>query len=488
MKPLTHCSLRALRDAVRSGEVSAREVAQAHLDRITEVEPAISALLAVTADDALAQADAVDAARSRGDKIGPLAGVPIALKDVICTRGVATTCGSRILAGWKPPYDATVAARIREAGAVMLGKANCDEFAMGSSTENSAYGPTRNPWNLACVPGGSSGGSAAAVAAREVAGSLGSDTGGSIRQPAALCGIVGLKPTYGRVSRFGLVAYASSLDQIGPMARSVEDAALLLEAICGLDPLDSTSVDAAPFTATAVTRGDIRGLRIGVPREFLGDGVDGPVVAAVRAAVEALCAMGATAEECSLRTVRHSLATYYILAPAEASSNLARYDGVRFGLRAEGGSGHAGMTEASREAGFGAETKQRILVGTYALSAGYYDAYYLRAQKVRTLIRRDFDAAFERFDVLVTPTSPTVAFGIGEKSDDPLAMKLADVCTLPANMAGIPGVSIPCGMDRGLPIGLQIMGRSFDEETTLRAAYAYEQATHWHTLRPEVNR
>jgi aspartyl-tRNA(Asn)/glutamyl-tRNA(Gln) amidotransferase subunit A len=488
MEPLTYRSLRALRDAVCSGEVSAREITRAHLDRIAEVEPAISALLAVTADGALAQADAVDAARSRGEELGPLAGVPIALKDVICTRGVATTCGSRILSGWKPPYDATVTARLREAGAVMLGKANCDEFAMGSSTENSAYGPTRNPWDVDRVPGGSSGGSAAAVAAGEVAGSLGSDTGGSIRQPAALCGIVGLKPTYGRVSRFGLVAYASSLDQIGPMARSVEDAALLLEAICGVDPLDATSVDAPPFSAEAVKRGDIRGLRVGVPREFMGDGIDGAVAAAVRAAVEALCSMGATAEECSLPTARHSLATYYILAPAEASSNLARYDGVRFGLRSEGGSGHAGMTEASREAGFGAETKQRILVGTYALSAGYYDAYYLRAQKVRTLIRRDFDAAFERFDVLVTPTSPTVAFGIGEKSDDPLAMKLADVCTLPANMAGIPGVSIPCGMDQGLPIGLQIMGRSFDEENVLRAAYAYEQATRWHTHRPEVAR
>ncbi|NLH99152.1 MAG: Asp-tRNA(Asn)/Glu-tRNA(Gln) amidotransferase subunit GatA, partial [Chthonomonadales bacterium] len=453
-------SARELGDLVRSGQASVDEVAGEHLDRIAAVEPAIHALLSV-----------VDA-RSQGEPApdAPLAGVPVVVKDNICTTDAVTTCGSRMLERFQPAYDATVITRLRAAGARIIAKSNMDEFAMGSSTENSAFGPTRNPWELSRVPGGSSGGSAAAVIAGEAPLALGSDTGGSIRQPAALCGVVGMKPTYGRVSRYGLIAYASSLDQIGPIARTVEDAALLLTVIAGHDPRDSTSVDAPACDYTRACRPDVAGLRIGVPREYFL-GTERAVADAVRQAAALLAEMGADVEECTLPSTDYALAAYYVIAPSEASSNLARYDGVRYGHRATSSSGHAGMMERSRAEGFGREVKQRIMIGTYALSEGYYDAYYRRAQQVRTVIRREFDGAFERFDALVTPTSPTVAFRLGERTEDPVAMKLADTCTIPANMAGLPAISVPCGFHDGLPIGLQIIGPLFSEETLFRIAY-----------------
>ncbi len=472
-----------LNGLLSSKKISAREVAESVLGRVEAVEPEVRAYLTVTRERALDQASKVDELIANGERIGPLAGIPLALKDNLCTRGIRTTCGSKILPKFIPPYDATVVTRLKEAGAVLIGKTNCDEFAMGSSTENSGYGPSCNPWDLSRVPGGSSGGSAAAVAAGEAAIALGSDTGGSIRQPASLCGVVGLKPTYGRVSRYGLVAYASSLDQVGPITRTVEDAALVMNAIAGHDPLDSTSLQVEVPDYRRACRADVGGLRIGVPKEYLGRGIDPQVATHVRKAIEELCGLGATAEECSLPSTEYGLAAYYIIAPAEASSNLARFDGVKYGHRTKELAGHIGMMEKTRDEGFGDEAKQRIMIGTYALSAGYYDAYYKRAQQVRTLIRRDFDRAFERFDVLCTPTSPTVAFKIGEKSGDPLAMKQADVCTLPINMAGIPGISIPCGFVDGLPAGLQILAKPFAEETLFRTAYTYEQATEWHKKR-----
>ena len=469
--------------AVNGGNVSAREVTDAFLGRIEAVEGRVEAFLLVTADAARREADSVDARRAAGETL-PLAGVPIALKDNLCTRGVPTTCASRILEGFAPPYDATVVEKLRAAGAVVVGKTNLDEFAMGSSTENSAIKPTRNPWDTSRVPGGSSGGSAAAVAAGEAPLALGSDTGGSIRQPAALCGVVGLKPTYGRVSRYGLIAFASSLDQIGPFARSTRDAALLLETLAGYDPRDSTSVPRPTPRYTDVLTGDIRGLRVGIPTEYFGAGLAPDVRAAVMSAIGVLRGLGATVGEVSLPTTDYALATYYIVAPAEASSNLARYDGVRYGRRTARATNHIDLFERTREEGFGPEVKQRIMIGTYALSHGYYDAYYLKAQKVRTLIKNDFDRAWEQFDVLATPTAPTTAFALGEKSDDPLAMKLSDICTIPANMAGIPALSQPCGFDfNGLPVGLQLMAPAFGEETLLRVAHAYEQATDWHLRR-----
>ena len=467
------------------GEISARELTIALLERIEAVEPKVRAFLTVTADAALAQADAVDAARAAGETLGPLAGVPIALKDNLCTRGVKTTAGSKILHNFIPPYDATVVARLKAAGAVLIGKANLDEFAMGSSTENSGFHTSRNPWDLERVPGGSSGGSAAAVAAQMTPLALGSDTGGSIRQPAALCGIVGMKPTYGRVSRYGLIAYASSLDQIGPLTKDVRDCALLLNVICGHDPLDSTSTEVPVPDFVMTCGGSLKGLRVGVPKEYFGQGVTTPVAATVRAAIDRLTDLGATAEECSLPYTEHALAAYYILAPAECSSNLARFDGVKYGLRSKELAGHIGLTEKTRDEGFGDEVKQRIMIGTYALSAGYYDAYYRRAQQVRTLIRQDFDRAFETFHVLLTPTTPSPAFRIGEKAD-PLEMKLADVCTLPVNMAGLPGISLPCGFVEGLPVGMQLIGKAYDEETLLRVAHAYEASTAWHHQRPQL--
>jgi aspartyl-tRNA(Asn)/glutamyl-tRNA(Gln) amidotransferase subunit A len=469
-------SLGELVRRVRSRALSAREVTAAHLDRIAAIDPRLGAFLHVDRDGALARADAIDAELAAGRDPGPLAGVPIALKDILVTRGVPTTAGSKILAGWIPPYDATVVERLRAAGAVLLGKLNMDEFAMGSSTENSAFFPCRNPWDLERVPGGSSGGSAAAVAAGLCAASLGTDTGGSIRQPASLCGVVGLKPTYGRVSRWGVIAFASSLDQVGPLARSVADAALLFEVIAGFDPRDSTSIDEpAPRLSGALTA-ETRGLTIGRPRELDLPGIDPEVRRAVDAALSLLEDHGARVREISLPHVVHALPTYYLVAPAEASSNLARYDGVRYGLRASSHSLNE-MYARSRGAGFGDEVKRRIMLGTFALRSGYYDAYYKKAQQVRALIAEDYRAAFREVDLVASPTSPTPAFKLGEKSSDPMAMYLTDVFTLSANLAGLPGISVPCGLSAGgLPIGLQLVGKPLDEATLIRAAAAYERA------------
>ncbi len=461
--------------AVRSGTVTARQVTDEHLDAIAAGDADVHAFNLVTADAARAAADAVDRQVADGNDPGPLAGVPVALKDNLCTRGVATTCSSRMLEGWEPPYDATVVQLLARAGAVAVGKTNLDEFAMGSSTENSAFGPTRNPRDLSRVPGGSSGGSAAAVAADFAPVALGSDTGGSIRQPAALCGVVGLKPTYGLVSRYGLVAFASSLDQIGPMTRTVADAAVVLDVIAGHDPADSTSIpEQLPSYAAAVGNG-VAGLRVGLVTELNGDGIAADVAARVRAAADALAAAGAEVVEVSVPAVTYGLSAYYLIAPAEASSNLARYDGVRFGLRVDAPT-TAEMMAATRTAGFGAEVKRRIMLGTYALSAGYYDAYYGKAQRVRTLIARDFAAAYESVDVLLSPTSPTTAFAFGAKAD-PLAMYLNDVCTIPSNLAGHPAISVPFGTgDDGLPVGVQLMGPALGEPVLLATAAVLEHA------------
>jgi aspartyl-tRNA(Asn)/glutamyl-tRNA(Gln) amidotransferase subunit A len=470
--------------ALERGTLSAVELTQALLRRIAAIDPGIRAYLAVDGAGALAQAEAADA-RRRAGQARPLEGIPLGIKDVISTRGVTTTCGSRLLANYTPVYDATVIGRLHDAGAVVLGKLNCDEFAMGSSTEHSAFAVTRNPWNPERVPGGSSGGSAAAVAAGLALGTLGTDTGGSIRQPAALCGVTGLKPTYGRVSRYGLVAFASSLDQIGPMAWTARDCALLLSAIAGHDPHDGTSATVVPADYAAALVGDVRGLRIGVPREFFVAGMQPAVEAAVRTAIAVLRDAGATVSEVSLPHSRYALPVYYLIAPAEASANLARYDGVRFGVRGAE-PGYWSALEQTRGAGFGAEVRRRIMLGTYALSAGYYDAYYRRAQQVRTLIRRDYEQVFGQVDVLAAPTTPSVAFRIGEHQHDPLAMYLEDVCTLPANLAGIPGLVVPCGQHDGLPIGLQLLGRPFDEATLLRVGDAYQRVTSWHAQRPAL--
>lgn len=467
-------------------EVSSRELTQACLDRIQQVDGDLHAFLSVNAEGALATADAADAALKSGNTADrPLLGVPIALKDVLAERDRPLTCGSRILENFVSPYDGTAVERLRNAGAVFLGRLNMDEFAMGSSTENSAFGPTRNPWDPERIPGGSSGGCAAAVAAEECIAAIGSDTGGSVRQPASFCGVVGLKPTYGRVSRYGLVAYASSLDQIGPVTQTVEDAAQLLEVIAGHDPKDSTSLpDDVPAYTRALT-GDVRGLRIGLPREYQVSGLDPDVKAAVAKAVEVLAGMGAEVKEISLPHTEYAVATYYIIAPAEASANLARFDGIRYGVRKDGADPIA-LYKATRGAGFGPEVKRRIILGTYVLSSGYYDAYYLRAQKVRALIQRDFLKAFEEVDVVATPTAPTTAFRIGEKSSDPLQMYLSDICTLSCNLAGLCGISVPCGFSAAprLPIGLQLLGRPLGEETLLRVAHAYQAATDWRQQRP----
>jgi aspartyl-tRNA(Asn)/glutamyl-tRNA(Gln) amidotransferase subunit A len=462
---------------VRAGRRSAVDVLEEHLARIDAREGDIHAFNLVLADEARAAAVAVDRAVAEGRDPGPLAGVPVALKDNLCTRGIATTCSSRILEGWRPPYDATVVARVAAAGAVAVGKTNLDEFAMGSSTENSAFGPTRNPHDLDRVPGGSSGGSAAAVAAGFTPIALGSDTGGSIRQPAALCGVVGVKPTYGLVSRYGLIAFASSLDQVGPFAATVADAALLLEVIAGHDPCDSTSIDGpAPALVAGLDRG-VEGLRIGLLTELVDvEGIAPDVRRRVQAAAEALSAAGAKVDDASVPAAGLGLSAYYLIAPAEASSNLARYDGVRYGLRVDAAN-TADMNAATRTAGFGAEVKRRIMLGTYALSAGYYDAYYGKAQQVRTLIIRDFAAAYERFDLLLSPTAPTTAFRLGDKTDDPLAMYLNDVCTIPSNLAGDPALSVPFGVgDDGLPVGVQLLGPALSEATLLRAARVLEEA------------
>lgn len=473
---LEELTAHALIEKLNAGEVSCLEATEACLRRIEEIEPTVAAFMTVTADVAIAQAREVDNRRARGEALPAAAGVPIAIKDVLCTKGIRTTCSSRILENFVPPYDATAVERCRQAGLPMLGKTNMDEFAMGSSTENSAFMITRNPRALDRVPGGSSGGSAAAVAANEAFWALGSDTGGSIRQPAALCGIVGLKPTYGRVSRFGLIAYASSLDQVGPLTKDVRDAALLLGIIAGCDPRDDTSADLpVPDYVAELDRG-LDGLRAGVPVQLLGAGVDAAVRETVRRAIDRLASLGLAVEEVEMPHIDYSLPVYYIIAPAEAASNLARYDGVRYGHRtSQTVSDIYDLFAKTRAEGFGPEVRLRIMLGTYALSAGYYDAYYLKALKVRTLIKNDFDRAFEKYDVLLSPTSPTPAFKIGEKAGDPLQMKLADICTIPVNLAGIPAISVPCGEVDGLPVGLQIMGRPFEEHVILRVAYAFEQ-------------
>jgi aspartyl-tRNA(Asn)/glutamyl-tRNA(Gln) amidotransferase subunit A len=469
------------------GEISAEHMTQQTLQAIGVRDDRVKAFLSVDGPAALAQARAVDARRQAGQPLGALAGLPVALKDVLCTRGWRTTCASKILANYVPPYDAHVVGRLRDAGAVLLGKTNLDEFAMGSSTENSAVQVTRNPWDLERIPGGSSGGSAAAVAAGMAPLALGTDTGGSIRQPASLCGIVGLKPTYGRVSRFGLIAFGSSLDQIGPFARDVHGAALLLEAIAGHDHRDSTSVDRQVPAYSATLDEPVRPLTIGVAREFWGEGLDDEVEQAVREALRVYSGLGATVREISLPHSPYSIATYYLVATAEASSNLARYDGVHYGHRAERYAGLVDMVCKSRGEGFGSEVKRRIMLGTYALSSGYIDAYYLKALKVRRLIKEDFDRAFAECDVVMGPTAPTPAFKIGAKAADPLAMYLSDIYTISANLAGLPGASIPCGFTRtGLPIGLQILAPPFAEEKLLRIARMYEAVTDWHTRRPTL--
>jgi len=473
-------------DLIHCRKVSALEVARSFNTRISDVDPKVRSYITLTPELAEQQAIAIDEAIERGDEIPTLAGIPWAIKDNMNTRGIMTTCASKILDGYKPVYNATVVDRLAKDGALTLGKANLDEFAMGSSTENSGLFVTHNPWDLDKVPGGSSGGSAAAVSADECAFSLGSDTGGSIRQPASFCGVVGLKPTYGRVSRYGLIAFASSLDQIGPLTKDVEDCALVMNSICGKDQMDSTSLDIPRPDFTKSLRNDVKGLKIGVPKEFFAQGTDPDVEKSVMDAIELLKSLGADWKETSMPNVEYGLPVYYIIAPAECSSNLARYDGVRYGLRSTKSTDTIAMFQHTREEGFGPEVKQRIMIGTYTLSAGYYDAYYLKAQKVRTMLRRDFEKAFEEFDVLITPTSPTVSFGIGEKTHDPMAMKLADVCTIPANLAGIPAISIPCGFKDGMPIGLQIMGKSLDEETMLRVAYTFEQNTQFHKARPNL--
>jgi aspartyl-tRNA(Asn)/glutamyl-tRNA(Gln) amidotransferase subunit A len=469
---------------VRRRAVSATELVRAVLARAEATEPAVGAYITLAAESAIADAAEIDRRIAAGDDPGPLAGVPIGLKDIICTRGLRTTAGSRILERFVPAYDATVTERLRRAGAVVVGKLNCDEFAMGSSTENSALGVTRNPWDGTRVPGGSSGGSAAAVAARSCLASLGTDTGGSIRLPASFCGVTGLKPTYGRVSRYGVVAYASSLDQVGPLARDVADTALVFEAIAGHDPRDSTS-SPRPVPPIALD-GDVRGLRLGLPKEYFVEGMQPDVDRAVRTAIASLERQGAVIEPVSLPHTEYAVGTYYLVATAEASSNLARYDGVRYGLRVEApGTAVQEMYAQTREAGFGTEVKRRIMLGTYALSAGYYDAYYLKALQVRALIARDFARVFERCDAIVAPVAPTTAFRIGELIDDPLTMYLSDILTISVNLAGLPGMSVPCGFDQtGLPIGLQVIGKPFDEPTLFRIASAYERTADWHRKAP----
>ena len=462
---------------LKAKQLSSVELTRAILERIYQLEPKVSTLVTITDELAIKQAEKADKLIASGDT-NPLTGIPVLIKDNMCTKGIRTTCSSRMLENFVPPYDATVVEKLNDRGAVVIGKSNMDEFAMGSSTENSALFTTRNPWDLSRVPGGSSGGSAAAVAAGEPVYALVSDTGGSIRQPAGFCGITGLKPTYGRVSRYGLVAFASSLDQIGPLTQDVTDCALVLNAIAGYDPRDSTSVPYPTPDYTRCLTTDLKGLRIGVPKEYFVEGMQTEVETAIRAAISKLEELGARVEwEVSLPHTPYALAVYYIIAPSEASANLARYDGVKYGFSYSETNNVWEALEKTRQYGFGAEVKRRIMLGTYALSAGYYDAYYLKAQKVRTLIRREFDTAFEKYDALITPTSPTVPFKIGEKTDDPLQMYLSDVCTLPINIAGLPAMSIPAGFADGLPIGMQIISKPFSEETILKIAYAYQQAT-----------
>jgi len=486
MDDLHQLSISQAHQLLKERKVSSVELTKASLKHLAEIEDNVRACVTVTEDAALRQAEEADKAITSGE-IKPLTGVPALIKDNMCTKGIKTTCSSKILENFVPPYDATVIEKLKAEKAVILGKTNMDEFAMGSSTENSAFYPTRNPWGLDCVPGGSSGGSTVAVATDEAIYALGSDTGGSIRQPAGFCSVVGLKPTYGRVSRFGLVAFASSLDQIGPVTKSVADSAFVMNVIAGHDPRDSTS---APYPVPDYTKSlipDLKNLRIGIPREYFVEGMQEEVRISLQAAINKLQELGAEIDwDVSLPHTKYALAAYYILAPSEASANLARYDGVKYGFSYQDTNNMWEAMEKTKQFGFGAEVKRRIMLGTYALSAGYYDAYYLKAQKVRTLIRREFDQAFEKYDALVTPTSPTVPFRIGEKVDDPMQMYLSDVCTLPINIAGIPAISVPAGFADGLPIGMQIIGKPFDEETVLHIAFAYEQATDWHNKRPAI--
>jgi len=477
----------ALREAVRNGETTAVEATQSYLDRIKAVDGKVQAYIDVWETHALQQAEKVDARLKRGEDAGPLAGVPIGVKDVFCTKQGTTTCCSKILKGYRSPFDATVVEKLEAAGGIFLGKLNMDEFAMGSSTENSAVQITHNPWNLECVPGGSSGGSAAAIAANECAIALGSDTGGSIRQPAACCGCVGLKPTYGRVSRYGLVAFASSLDQVGPFTKDMRDMALTLNVLCGQDPRDSTSSTIPVPDFTRALRDDVSNITIGLPREYYTDALGGDVRVRVEAAIEVLRGLGAKVVEVSLPHTDYAIAVYYSICTAEASANLARFDGVRYGYRSPNANDVREMYVNSKTEMFGPEVQRRIMLGTYVLSSGYYDAYYLKAQKVRTLIRQDFQRAFEQCDVILTPTSPTPAFKLGEKTADPLEMYLSDIYTISVNLASIPGMSMPCGLtDSGLPVGLQVLGKPFDEETVLRVGYTYEQHRDFEMGAPEI--
>ena len=482
-------SIRELHQQLIDKERTSVEITQDALDRIQALEPKIHSFLHITADYALEQARQVDAKIAAGEEIGMLAGIPIGIKDNLCTQGLPTTCASRILENFVPPYESTVTQKLKDAGAVMVGKTNLDEFAMGSSCETSGYQQTANPWDLSRVPGGSSGGSATAVAASECVVAIGSDTGGSIRLPASFCGIVGMKPTYGLVSRYGLVAYASSLDQIGPFGRSVEDAAILLNAIAGYDPNDSTSLKLEIPDYTKSLQPDLKskGLKIGIIKETFGEGLDPVIAQTVQQAIDQLKSLGAEVQEISCPRFRYGLPAYYIIAPSEASANLARYDGVKYGFRTPEAENLLEMYKKTRAAGFGAEVKRRIMLGTYALSAGYYDAYYLKAQKVRTLIKQDFEQAFEKVDVLVCPTAPTPPFKAGEKISDPLTMYLSDLMTIPVNLSGLPGMSIPCGFDdQGLPIGMQLIGKVLGEEQVFQVAYAYEQSTDWHLKQPPL--
>jgi len=484
---LHELTIHAAQDLLKNKKISAQELTRAALDRIETVEPSVDAYITVTKKIALAQAEMSDKAISNND-IKPMTGIPLAIKDLICTKGVPTTCASKILENFIPPYDATVMDKLNAAGAVMLGKVNMDEFAMGSSTENSGFKITKNPWNLSHIPGGSSGGSAVAVAADMCLGALGSDTGGSIRQPASHCGVVGIKPTYGRVSRFGLVAFASSLDQIGPLAKDVIDAAILLQVIAGYDPKDSTSIDKpVPDYRAALSR-DVKGLKIGIPKEYhTSDGVSQGILSAIENAMNLFKDAGAELVDISLPHSKYAVAAYYLIAPAEASSNLARYDGVKYGIRDKNAASLIDMYRQTRSTGFGPEVQRRILLGTYALSAGYYDAYYKKASQIRTLIKNDFIKAFDACDIILSPVTPSPAFKIGENIDDPLTIYLSDIFTLSANLAGIPGLSVPCGFSQtGLPIGLQLMGNYFDETTILNAAYCFEQASEFHKQRPEL--
>ncbi len=481
---LSACELHNL---IKGKEVSVEEVVTSLLQRIKKVEEKIKAFLSFYQKEALNEARKWDKKISQGEEVGPLAGIPIAIKDNLCLDSAETSCASNILKGFHPPYSATVLNKLNKAGTILLGKTNMDEFAMGSSTENSAFQITRNPWNLETAPGGSSGGSAAAVASGEVPFALGSDTGGSIRQPAALCGVVGLKPTYGRVSRYGLIAFASSLDQIGPITKTVRDCAYLLQAISGKDELDSTSLDYPASDYIQCLIPDLQGMKIGLPKEYFITGIEEEVKKKVITATKVIQELGAQVEEISLPHTKYAVATYYLIATAEASSNLARYDGVGYGYRTQERTNLIDMYKRSRQEGFGDEVKRRIMLGTYVLSKGYHDDYYGKAQRVRTLIKNDFDKAFKNFDAIITPTSPTVAFNLGEKTEDSLKMCLSDVFTISANLAGIPGISIPCGFNKNiLPIGLQILGKPFDEKTILRIAYAYEQNTEWHKRRPGI--